>query len=439
MPGKLPAAARLCYRFPEGSPEGNNKTMSLKLRGALIVVIGTVLGLTVSIGSSMLAERKAVPAAVAHADAVDENMALLAEAMQRVRREYVDKIDDRVLVENAIRGMLEGLDQHSSYLDTEQYEDIRIATTGNYSGVGMNVSLRNGQVMVDTPFDNAPAAEAGIQSGDVVLAVDDIPVGSGGLEAAINRMRGEPGTQVTLSVRRDDGEPVNFTLTRASIHVDTVSSEYLPGGYGYIRLSGFSDSTIDELEYAAEQFSADQDNRLNGLVLDLRNNPGGVLQAAVGVADAFLDEGLIVRGNGRIRQARFEQYARSGDLLESVPMVVLINSGSASGSEIVAGALKDHDRAELFGDRTYGKGSVQSVVPIGSGSALKLTTAHYLTPHGTRINGLGIEPHRSVEHSSNPADQYRGPGSRVSISQDAQLSEALEYLGYEAIELSQAQ
>lgn len=413
--------------------------MSLKVRSALIIVIGTVLGLTVSIGSSMLAERKSVAVTAAAVSVEDENLALLAEAMQRVRREYVDKVDDRVLVENAIRGMLDGLDQHSSYLDHEQYEDIRIATTGNYSGIGLNVSLRDGQVLVDLPLDDAPAAAAGIQTGDVVIAVDDIPVGDDGLEAAITRMRGEAGTQVRLSVSRDEGEPLSYTLTRASIHVDTVRSELLSGGYGYIRLSGFSDSTIDELQSAAQGLDAGAGGRLSGIVLDLRNNPGGVLQAAIGVADAFLSDGLIVRGNGRIRQARFEKYAESGDLLESVPMVVLINSGSASGSEIVAGALKDHDRAELIGARSYGKGSVQSVVPIGSGSALKLTTAHYLTPHGTRINGFGIDPHRTVEHSSNPVDQYRGPGSRVAISEDAQLSQALEHLGYEAIALSQAQ
>jgi len=410
--------------------------MALRLRSVLVLAIGTVLGLTVSIGSSMWADRtagQAEPPPIA-----DEHLALLAEALQRVRREYVDQIDDETLVENAIRGMLGGLDQHSGYLDSEQYEDIQIATTGNYTGVGLNVELHGGQVTVAEPVDDAPAARAGIRAGDVLVAVDGVPIVSEGLAAAIERMRGEPGTEVKLSVRRGNAvDLLDFSMLREPIHVSTVRSESLPGGFGYIRLSGFTDSTLAELDAAAAALESEE-GALQGLVLDLRNNPGGVLQAAVGVADAFLEEGLIVRGSGRVRHAHFEEFARPGDVLEAVPLAVLINRGSASGSEIVAGALRDHDRAELIGERSFGKGSVQSVVPIGPGSALKLTTAHYLTPDGTMINGQGIEPDTVVLYPEDPAAQYRGPGSEVPLEQDPQLKRALESLGYGSITLSRA-
>ena len=411
--------------------------MTLRLRSVLVLVIGTVLGLTVSIGSSMWADRDAAPAAPP--PIADEHLALLAEAMQRVRREYVDQIDDQTLVENAIRGMLDGLDQHSGYLDSEQYQDIQIATTGNYTGVGLNVEVQGGEVTVAEPLDNAPAARAGIRAGDVVIAVDDVPIDSDGLATAIERMRGEPGTEVKLSIRRGNAaDLLDFSMLREPIHVSTVRSEFLAGGFGYIRLSGFTDSTLAELDAAATALGRNGDD-LRGLVLDLRNNPGGVLQAAIGVADAFLEEGLIVSGSGRVRHAHFEEYARPGDAFEDVPLVVLINHGSASGSEIVAGALSDHGRAELIGERSFGKGSVQSVVPLGTGTALKLTTAHYLTPDGRMINGQGIEPDTVIQYPDDPAAQYRGSGSEVSIDQDRQLHRALESLGYGKISLSRAE
>ena len=412
--------------------------MSLKVRSILVLVIGSVLGLTVSISSSMLADQGLGPDR-ATSGTGDTSLMLIAEALERVRDEYVDAVDEAELVANAINGMLDGLDQHSRYLDSNQYEDIRIVTTGNYTGVGLDIDVRDGKVTVVAPLEDTPAAKAGIQAGDVVVAIDDMQISADGLEAAVNRMRGRPGTEVRLDVSRGvDQDLLSFSLTREAIHVNTVRSEYLAGGYGYIRVTSFSDSTPEELDAAAEALTRSGERQLKGLVLDLRDNPGGVLDAAIGVADRFLDEGLIVRGSGRIRQARFEQYAEAGDGLESVPLAVLINRGSASGSEIVAGALKDHDRAELIGQRSYGKGSVQSVVPLGAGSALKLTTAHYLTPHGTSINGRGIEPD-VVVRNADPRDQYRGTGSLITIGEDRQLNHALESLGYDAIALSQAQ
>lgn len=411
--------------------------MSLKARSILVLVIGTVLGLTVSISSSMLAERQA-RITKSEGPIADESLALIAEALARVRDEYVDRVDEETLVENAIKGMFDGLDQHSSYLDREQYQDIRIATTGDYSGIGLDVDLRDGRITVLAAIDGAPAAEAGIRTGDVVVAVDDVPVGAEGLEAAVSRMRGRAGTNVTLDISRaSEQDVISFSLVRAAIHVNTVRSEYLASGFAYLRLTGFSSSTVDELDAAAAELTQHGARQLNGIVLDLRDNPGGVLEAAIGVADRFLADGLIVRGKGRIAQSRFEQYAEPGHALETAPVVVLINRGSASGSEIVAGALKDHGRAALFGQRSYGKGSVQSVVPLGEGSALKLTTAHYLTPLGIAINGRGIAPDVSVRNDDRSL-QYRGPGSLVPIEADRQLQLALDSLGYEAITLSQA-
>lgn len=412
--------------------------MSLKVRGMLVLVVGTVLGLTVSLGSSVLAERQAREAVLAQEFERLGELEQLAEAIERVRREYVDQIDERTLIESAIRGMLGELDAHSRYLDARQYEDIRIATTGNYSGVGLDLSLDEGRVTVVSPLDGAPAAQAGILPGDVVVSVDDVPVEAGNIDATVNRMRGEPGTPVTLDVLREGSpEPMHFALERAEIHVKTVQSAYLGRGIGYVRLNSFSDSTAKDLGLAARHLADEARRELRGLVLDLRNNPGGVLDAAIDVADLFLDDGLIVRGTGRVRQARFERRAHAGDALEDVPLSVVVNNGSASASEIVAGAIKDHDRGRLVGERTYGKGSVQTVLPLGEGSAMKLTTSRYLTPLGRSINGIGIEPDVLVRNSD-PRRQYRGPASGVSLGEDQQLREALRLLGYDTVALSES-
>lgn len=410
--------------------------MSLKVRGILVLVVGTVLGLTVSLGSHLLTEREARRVERAADSLAPEYLEQLVEAVQRVRGEYVDRVDDRALIEGAIRGMIQGLDDHSRYLDTREYEDIRIATTGNYSGVGLDVAVEDGRVTVVTPLDNAPAAEAGIMPGDVVISVDDVPVDGNNADETISRMRGEPGTEVTLGVLREgSGEPMRFALKRARIRVKTVNSAYLGDGYGYVRLTSFSDSTAGDLYEAATALRREAGDELRGLVLDLRNNPGGVLDAAVDVADFFIDGGLIVRGTGRVRQARFEQYAAAGDALEDVALAVLVNHGSASASEIVAGALKDHGRGRLVGERTYGKGSVQTVLPLAEGSAIKLTTSRYLTPLGRSINGLGIGPDVLVRNPD-PRRQFRGHDSGVPLTEDRQLQEALRLIGYDPLALS---
>lgn len=403
----------------------------------MVLVVGTVLGLTVSIGGNLLNDRHARQSSPSGSVDLDE-VRLLAEVLERVRREYVDAIDDTRLVESAIRGVIEELDSHSRYLGPDDYEDIQINTTGSYSGVGLDVSLEEGEVIVVSPLDDTPAQRAGILPGDRVVSVDDIPVDGDRMEETIGRMRGRPGTDVTVDVVRDGTEqPLRFALTRSEIQVKTVRSEYLGDGFGYIRLTGFSDSTAAHLSEAALALKGEAGTGLRGVVLDLRNNPGGVLDAAVGVADAFLDRGLIVRGTGRVRDSRFEHYADEGDVLAGVDMAVLVNAGSASASEIVAGALKENDRARLVGVTTYGKGSVQTVMPLSAGRAIKLTTARYLTPSGRSINGVGIEPD-IVVHARNPREQFGRAGSTLALQDDNQLTEALHAIGFDPIELSRA-
>ena len=412
--------------------------MSFKVRSILVLVVGTVLGLTVSVGTGLLAEGQARRAEASRPSVSPEYIELLAEVLDRVRREYVDPIDDQRLIESAIRGIVEELDPHSRFLSSAEYEDIRITTTGNYTGVGLDVRLREGRITVIEPLAGAPAARAGILPGDILLSVDTIPVDENDVADTVNRMRGRPGTSVTLDVLREgEPEPMRFALMRAEIQVQSVESAYLGDGYAFIRLSGFSDATAGDLENAAAALRAEAGRELAGLVLDLRDNPGGVLESAIRVADVFLDEGLIVRGSGRIRQARFAQYAQPGGALESVPLAVLVNAASASAAEIVAAALQDHDRARLVGERTYGKGSVQSVVPLGGGNAIKLTTSLYLTPSGRSVNGTGIEP--DVRVAASEGDQpFRGVGSRARVEDDSQLHHALRLMGYEPIALSKA-
>jgi carboxyl-terminal processing protease len=415
--------------------------MALTLRGVIVLLTGVVFGLGLALGSTVWTTFTGrAKATAAPLNPTIESAALVAEVMDRVRRDYVDSVDDKRIVEAAIRGIVSDLDQHSTFLSAEEYEDIRISTTGNYTGVGLDVNLEGGKVTVVAPLEGAPAERAGILPGDVVVAVNDVSVDAADVESSVARMRGAPGTPVTLDVLRPGNDtPLRFALTRTEVHVRTVQSEYLGNGLAYVRLSSFAASTAGDLEHAARELTAAAGrDELLGLVLDLRSNPGGLLDAAVDVADTFLAEGIIVSGTGRIRQAQFEQSADAGDPLESVPMVVLVNSASASASEIVAGALQDHHRARLIGETTYGKGSVQTVMPLGEGSAIKLTTSRYLTPSGRSINGSGIEPD-VVVHSDDQHRQYRGSHGRVALRDDAQLLEALKLISYESIAVSAVQ
>ena len=323
---------------------------------------------------------------------VDEIRAF-AEVFTKIKKDYVEDVEDGELLEYAIRGMLEGLDPHSSYLDEEAYLDLQEGTTGEFGGLGIEVGMEDGFIKVISPIDDTPAQKAGLQAGDLIIRLDDTPVKGMSLTDAVARMRGEPGTDITLTIIRDGAEkPLKVTITRDVIKVKSVRTQVLEPGFGYLRISHFQSRTAEDARAALQRLKQDNDGRLDGLILDLRNNPGGILSAAVGVSDLFLDSGLIVYTEGRIDDSKLRFNAKPADLMEDAPVVVLVNAGSASASEIVAGALQDHKRAIIMGQKTFGKGSVQTVLPVSNAAALKLTTARYYTPSGRSIQASGIEP-----------------------------------------------
>jgi carboxyl-terminal processing protease len=302
--------------------------------------------------------------------------------------------------------MVADLDSHSAFLDSDEYEEIRISTTGNYSGVGLEVSLEDERVVVVAPIEGSPAEEAGIRSGDQIISVDQMPVDPENLNDTVTRLRGRSGTLVKVGIVRGEAteEPLSFELRRSRVELHSVKAELLEAGIGYVRITHFSETTARDLYDAVEGLLNAAGGELDGLVLDLRDNPGGVLDAAVEVSDAFLDTGIIVSANGRVPDARFRHEATPGDLLEGAPVTILVNGGSASASEIVAGALQDNGRAELLGTSTFGKGSVQTVVPLSEGRAIKLTTSRYYTPSGRSIHDLGIKPDVEVDAADGDAD-----------------------------------
>ncbi|UCC15566.1 MAG: S41 family peptidase [Gammaproteobacteria bacterium] len=388
--------------------------MSLKVRGLLAVSIGTVLGFSLSLGSAVLAERQ---------DSERGNLPwkearLLAEVLERVKRDYVDEVDDERLMEAAIRGMVANLDPHSSYLNAEEYDEIRISTSGNYSGVGLELGIAKGRIVVVAPMDGSPAEDAGFVSGDVLLSIDGVPVDSSDLNDAVTRLRGNPGTRVRVAILHGDSEdPQSVELVRSQILVSTVHSEYIEPAIGYVRLTHFSETSGADLRREVTKLSALAGGHLEGMVLDLRGNPGGVLDAAIEVSDAFLNDGLIVSADGRVPDASFKLVAEKGDILDGAPMIVLVNGGSASASEIVAGALQDNHRATVVGTATFGKGSVQTVMPLSHGRAIKLTTSRYYTPSGRSIHRRGIAP-----------DVVAEPAVVAGAGTDPQLTRALDFL-----------
>ncbi|GAB2188441.1 proteolytic complex protein CptA [Sessilibacter sp. MAH1] len=316
-----------------------------------------------------------------------------------IRNAYVEEISDKELLEYAIKGMLSELDPHSNYLDAASFDSLQVNTTGEYGGLGIEVGTERGFVKVIAPIDDTPASKAGIQSGDLIIAIDDKSVKGLSLDEAIELMRGPIGTDVIISVVREGvDKPFDVTLTRATVTVRSVRSSIVEPGFGYLRIAQFQVKTGDEVLKEIKKLK-DQDTELKGLVLDLRNNPGGILQSSVQVADAFLEEGLVVYTKGRIENADIEYRANPGDEIKGIPLVVLINSGSASASEIVAGALQDHGRAIIMGTDSFGKGSVQTVLPITDDRAIKLTTALYFTPNGRSIQAQGIVPDITVERA----------------------------------------
>jgi carboxyl-terminal processing protease len=398
---------------------------SLKTRAVLVLVVGTVLGAGLSFGGGLLAGRKNL---TPEALALDQAR-LLAEVMERVKEDYVEPIDDAELLESAIRGMVGDLDRHSAYLDADEYQEIRASTSGRYSGVGLEVSAADNGILVIAPIDGTPAQKAGVEAGDKIIEVNGEPVSADDLDETIDKMRGRVGTPVEIRIRRKNfDDPLTFHLTRQKIQVASVRHEILDQSVAYLRLSQFNDTSADEIRRAIDEMMDDSQehtgNMLTGMILDLRNNPGGILDSAVEISDLFLDEGIIVSAEGRTPESRFVREARHGDILDGAAIAILVNRGSASASEIVAGALQDHQRATIVGTRTFGKGLVQTVVPLSKGRAIKLTTSHYYTPSGDSINGVGVQPDVLVEDSNQHPDQNLN--SVLDREGDLQLIEALE-------------
>jgi carboxyl-terminal processing protease len=344
-----------------------------------------------------------------------EELQVFSEVFGKIKSEYVDRVDDTSLLRDAIQGMLAGLDPHSTFLEPEDFEEIKISTDGKFGGLGIEVTSEDGLIKVVTPIDGTPAFDAGIHPGDLIIMIDDIPVRGMSLKDAVDKMRGEPGSEIKLTVsRQGENNPLEFNLVRAIIKVQSVRGEILEDGFGYVRLSSFQSGTAHSLRSKIKQLNEANGGMMNGLVLDLRNNPGGVLTGAVEVSDLFLERGEIVSTRGRTPTSGQSFTARPDDIIDDAPMIVLVNGGSASASEIVAGALQDHRRAIIMGTKTFGKGSVQTVIPMNNGGALKLTTARYYTPSERSIQARGIEPDIVTQQMNLPT--AGDPGKTVSES-----------------------
>ena len=429
--------------------------MKPKIQNYLLVVTGLVAGVLVSIGHGVFAERGSTQATLPV-----EELRTFSDVFGRIKNDYVVDVDDKELIENAIRGMLSGLDPHSSYLDAEQFTELQVGTTGQFGGLGIEVGMENGFVKVIAPIDDTPAQRAGVQSGDLVIRLDDTPVKGMTLNEAVKVMRGEPGSDIELTIVREGlDQPLKITITRDIIKVKSVRARMLAPGFGYLRISQFQSKTAENMVDAIEDLKKENKAPLRGLVLDLRNNPGGVLNGAVAVSDAFLKKGMIVYTEGRIADSRLRFNATPDDVIDGAPLVVLVNQGSASASEIVAGALQDHKRAIIVGVQTFGKGSVQTILPLSSNSALKLTTARYYTPSGRSIQAEGITPDielesievASIERNIEPlkeadltghlengngkSDKKSGKKSADAEEDDVALSPADDYMLYEALNL----
>ena len=363
--------------------------MSTKRQNIFLVLAGVVVGLSLSIGQGVFAEREATPVAGLPV----EELRTFSDVFGRIKNDYVEDVEDSELLENAIRGMLSGLDPHSAYLDQEQFKELQVGTSGEFGGLGIEVGMEDGFVKVIAPIDDTPAQRAGIQSGDLIIRLDDTPVKGMTLNDAVKIMRGKPGTILKLTVVREGiDQPLKIDVKRAIIKVRSVKHRILDDAFGYVRISQFQSKTAENMVDAIEKLKKEAGGTLKGMVLDLRNNPGGVLNGAVAVSDAFLKKGLIVYTEGRVNDSKLRFNATPDDVLNSAPLVVLVNQGSASASEIVSGALQDHKRAIIVGTPTFGKGSVQTILPLSNGTAVKLTTARYYTPSGRSIQAEGIKP-----------------------------------------------
>jgi len=388
--------------------------MRSKLEKFGLLGAGAFVGILVSINISAWADRTSMSQLP-----IDE-LRVFAEVFAKVKSDYVEPVEDKKLINEALSGMLQGLDPHSTFMDADAYKELQAGTQGEFGGLGIEVAMEDGLVKVVTPIEDSPAYKAGLKSGDLIMKLDDTQVRGLTLNDAVKRMRGTPDTKIVLTViRKGEDKPLTFTLMRAVIKSQSVKNKWIEQGYGYVRITQFQDRTGEDLAKALKNLQTENKSPLKGLVLDLRNNPGGLLDAAVGVSAAFLPkDDLVVYTEGRVVDSKMRlnatpmDYARRGksdylkDLPEefkSVPIVVLINAGSASASEIVAGALQDHKRATIMGIQSFGKGSVQTILPMNNGSAIKLTTARYFTPNGRSIQAKGIVPDIMVDDGSDPS------------------------------------
>ena len=397
--------------------------MVKKSRHFLWLALGAAVGLSLGPASGVLADKPVPKPDLPWADAH-----MLADVLERVKHDYVNPVDDHQLLQAAIRGMVSSLDPYSAYLDGDEYDEVKISSSGQYSGVGIEVSMEDEEVVVVSPFEGSPAAVAGIRPGDIIATIDGIPVNTTTLTDTIGRMRGKEGTSVKIGIlRAGNAEPLQFTLKRSRVELRSVKTELLEPGMGYVRISQFSETTGDDLDAALKDLRKRNGVPLKGLVLDLRNNPGGVLEAAVSVSDAFLESGVIVTAKGRTPESKFEMDATPGDALNGAPIVILVNGGSASAAEIVAGALKDNHRAKLMGRTTFGKGSVQTVIPLSGDRAVKLTTSLYYTPSGVSINHRGITPDIELERDPKPPGIAVPPDAPL-LQRDPEVKRAVQEL-----------
>ena len=418
--------------MPRCRARGYHNQMSQSKRTLLAGLLGCLAGVVLTAGTFWFAQHDG-----GAPDFTPKDKRLFAEVLDLIHEDYVDRTDNHQLMSNAIRGMVGELDPHSAFMDAEEFEDLRIATEGNYSGIGVEVALDGGVLKVIAPIDGSPAARAGIHPGDAILQIDGRALRTERLADVIATIRGEPGTVVKLTIGRETApKPLEFSIERALVSVHSVRFEMLEPGYGYLRISQFSETTGADTGAAIRALEQKSGGRLRGLVLDLRNNPGGVLDAAVEVSDAFLDKGVIVSAEGRSEESRFRMEAMAGDLSLGTPIAVLVNEGSASAAEIVAGALRDNGRAKLLGQRTFGKGSVQTVMPLEDGQALKLTTSRYFTPSGVSIHERGLEPDMPLP--ARPPEALTG--EQPLIERDADIRAAIDWLksGKTAVVTAQA-
>ncbi|MDG6773734.1 S41 family peptidase [Thiomicrorhabdus sp. ZW0627] len=366
--------------------------------------VGALIGALIVVTSSVMADKpqnEVAPDSAVQQEKVTlplQELRAFAEVFERVSNDYVEEVDEKKLLEGAISGMLSSLDPHSAYLPPKSFEEMEEHTKGEFGGLGMEVGMEDGFVKVISPIDDTPAQKAGVKAGDLIVKLGDEPVKGKTLSEAVKIMRGKPGTKLKLTiVRKGNDAPIVLEITRAVIKVKSVKQRLLKDGVGYVRISQFQIRTGQDLVNAIEKLDEENKGPINGLVLDLRNNPGGVLTAAVQVSDAFLNEGLIVYTEGRIKNSKMRFEAQQGDIMKGRPVVVLINEGSASASEIVAGALQDQKRAIVVGRTSFGKGSVQTLLPLNNGAAIKVTTARYFTPLGRSIQAEGIKPDIKVD------------------------------------------